>query len=305
MYIEFILESIFLKSGQLAKLEIRDISKYFKVIGNISNIAPSGAHPSGISSDPVLETSPLCKAGDDSFGMMEAVENVSLSIEEGEFVCFVGPSGCGKSTLLNIIAGLDRPSEGEVILNGRRVAQPGPDRIMVFQDNALFPWLKVVDNVQFGLKIAGVEKQKRHQISMHYLDMMQLTKFAEAYVYQLSGGMKQRVSLARALVMDPEILLMDEPFAALDSQTRELLLVELQLIWAKTRKTIIFVTHNISESVCLGDRVIVFTNRPGKVKKEIRIDYRRPRLTEDNNLYKYQRQVLDELKTEIISRKVD
>lgn len=238
----------------------------------------------------------------DSFpdGMMAAVENVNLSIAEGEFVCFVGPSGCGKSTLLNIIAGLDRPSKGEVMLNGRLVTEPGPDRIMVFQDNALFPWLKVIENVQFGLKIAGVEKQKRYQISMRYLDMMQLTKFAEAYTYQLSGGMKQRVSLARALVMDPEILLMDEPFAALDSQTRDLLLVELQLIWAKTRKTILFVTHNISESVCLGDRVIVFTNRPGKVKKEIEIDYRRPRLTEDNNLYEYQRQVLDELKTEIM-----
>jgi NitT/TauT family transport system ATP-binding protein len=240
-------------------------------------------------------------AGDSSpDGMMAAVENVNLSIEEGQFVCFVGPSGCGKSTLLNIIAGLDRPSKGEVVLNGRLVTEPGPDRIMVFQDNALFPWLKVIENVQFGLKIAGVEKQKRYQISMRYLDMMQLTKFAEAYTYQLSGGMKQRVSLARALVMDPEILLMDEPFAALDSQTRDLLLVELQLIWAKTRKTILFVTHNISESVCLGDRVIVFTNRPGKVKKEIEIDYRRPRLTEDNNLYEYQRQVLDELKTEII-----
>jgi NitT/TauT family transport system ATP-binding protein len=240
-------------------------------------------------------------AGDSSpDGMMAAVENVNLSIEEGQFVCFVGPSGCGKSTLLNIIAGLDRPSKGEVVLNGRLVTEPGPDRIMVFQDNALFPWLKVIENVQFGLKIAGVEKQKRYQISMRYLDMMQLTKFAEAYTYQLSGGMKQRVSLARALVMDPEILLMDEPFAALDSQTRDLLLVELQLIWAKTRKTILFVTHNISESVCLGDRVIVFTNRPGKVKKEIEIDYRRPRLTEDNNLYAYQRQVLDELKTEIM-----
>lgn len=279
----------------MAKLEIRDISKYFKVIGNSSSSAFTNTHSSQFSSDSM-------HLARDSFpdGMMAAVENVNLSIAEGEFVCFVGPSGCGKSTLLNIIAGLDRPSKGEVMLNGRLVTEPGPDRIMVFQDNALFPWLKVIENVQFGLKIAGVEKQKRYQISMRYLDMMQLTKFAEAYTYQLSGGMKQRVSLARALVMDPEILLMDEPFAALDSQTRDLLLVELQLIWAKTRKTILFVTHNISESVCLGDRVIVFTNRPGKVKKEIEIDYRRPRLTEDNNLYEYQRQVLDELKTEIM-----
>jgi NitT/TauT family transport system ATP-binding protein len=285
----------------LAKLEVRDISKHFKVIGNSSHKTSAGAHSSH-SSDSHSGLSSTSLTGDGSpNGMMAAVENVTLNIEEGQFVCFVGPSGCGKTTLLNIIAGLDKPTKGEVILNGRTVTEPGPDRIMVFQDNALFPWLKVIDNVQFGLKIAGVEKQKRYQISMHYLEMMQLTKFAEAYTYQLSGGMKQRVSLARALVMDPEILLMDEPFAALDSQTRDLLLVELQLIWAKTRKTILFVTHNISESVCLGDRVIVFTNRPGKVKREIQVDYRRPRLTEDNNLYKYQREVLDELKTEIIT----
>ena len=295
----------------MAKLEVRDITKYFKGIGNPSNpAATSSIHTSSHSfhsSDSIpASLSPSVSADVSTDGMVAAVKDVTLSIEEGQFVCFVGPSGCGKSTLLNIIAGLDKPTNGEVILNGRRVTEPGPDRIMVFQDNALFPWLKVVDNVQFGLKIAGVEKKKRYEISMHYLDMMQLTKFAEAYTYQLSGGMKQRVSLARALVMDPEILLMDEPFAALDSQTRDLLLVELQLIWAKTRKTILFVTHNISESVCLGDRVIVFTNRPGRVKKEIKIGYRRPRLTEDSNLYKYQRLVLDELKTEIItSRKTE
>lgn len=299
----------------MPKLEVRDITKYFKGIGSPSNNAiTSSIHTSSQSShssasipaslSPSVSADVSTDVSTD--GMVAAVKDVTLSIEEGQFVCFVGPSGCGKSTLLNIIAGLDRPTKGEVILNGRRVTEPGPDRIMVFQDNALFPWLKVVDNVQFGLKIAGVEKKKRYEISMHYLDMMQLTKFAEAYTYQLSGGMKQRVSLARALVMDPEILLMDEPFAALDSQTRDLLLVELQLIWAKTRKTILFVTHNISESVCLGDRVIVFTNRPGRVKKEIQIGYRRPRLTEDSNLYKYQRLVLDELKTEIItSRKTE
>ena len=291
----------------MAKLEVRDISKHFKVIGNSSHKTSAGVHSSHSSEvhSGLSSTTSLSGNGSPN-GMMAAVENVTLNIEEGQFVCFVGPSGCGKTTLLNIIAGLDKPTKGEVILNGRPVTEPGPDRIMVFQDNALFPWLKVIDNVQFGLKIAGIEKQKRYQISIHYLEMMQLTKFAEAYTYQLSGGMKQRASLARALVMDPEILLMDEPFAALDSQTRDLLLVELQLIWAKTRKTILFVTHNISESVCLGDRVIVFTNRPGKVKREIQVDYRRPRLTEDSNLYKYQREVLDELKTEIItSHRID
>jgi NitT/TauT family transport system ATP-binding protein len=235
-----------------------------------------------------------------------ALENINLNIEEGQFVCFVGPSGCGKTTLLNILAGLDKPTSGEVILNGQPVRETGPDRIMVFQENALFPWLKVIDNVEFGLKMAGIEKEKRHEIAMHFLDMMQLKKFAEAFTYQLSGGMKQRVAIARALVTDPEVLLMDEPFAALDSQTRDLLMVELQLIWARTRKTIVFVTHNIAESVCLGDKVVVFTSRPGKVKKEIVVEYRRPRLSEDNSLYNYRRKILDELATEIITaRKVD
>jgi NitT/TauT family transport system ATP-binding protein len=236
--------------------------------------------------------------------LINAIENVNLAVNDGEFVCLVGPSGCGKSTLLNILAGLDNPTKGQVVLNGRPITGTGPDRIMVFQENALFPWMKVIDNVEFGLKIAKVEKIKRREIAMQYLDMMQLKKFSESYVYQLSGGMKQRVSIARALVLDPEVLLMDEPFAALDSQTRDLLLVELQLIWAKTNKTIIFVTHNIIESVCLGDRVVVFTNRPGKIKKDIKIDYRRPRLTEDDNLKDFQRQILYELKSEMVhSRK--
>lgn len=236
--------------------------------------------------------------------LINAIENINLAVNDGEFICLVGPSGCGKSTLLNILAGLDNPTKGQVVLNGRPISGTGPDRIMVFQENALFPWMKVIDNVEFGLKTAKVEKIKRREIAMQYLDMMQLKKFAESYVYQLSGGMKQRVSIARALVLDPEVLLMDEPFAALDSQTRDLLLVELQLIWAKTNKTIIFVTHNIIESVCLGDRVVVFTNRPGKIKKNIKIDYRRPRLTEDDNLKDFQRQILYELKSEMVhSRK--
>jgi NitT/TauT family transport system ATP-binding protein len=239
------------------------------------------------------------KTTDSLKSSISALENISLKIEDGEFVCFVGPSGCGKSTLLNILAGLDRPTEGEIILNGQPIDGTGPDRIMVFQDNALFPWLRVIDNVEFGLKVAGLTKPRRREIAMHYLETMQLNKFADSFIYQLSGGMKQRVSIARALVMDPEILLMDEPFASLDSQTRDLLSVELQLIWSKTRKTIIFVTHNILESICLGDRVVVFTHRPGHVKKEISIPYRRPRLSEDDNLQPYYREVLDELKTEV------
>ena len=143
--------------------------------------------------------------------LINAIENIDLAVNDGEFVCLVGPSGCGKSTLLNILAGLDNPTKGQVVLNGRQISGTGPDRIMVFQENALFPWMKVIDNVEFGLKISKVEKIKRREIAMQYLDMMQLTKYAEAYVYQLSGGMKQRVSIARALVLDPEVLLMDEP----------------------------------------------------------------------------------------------
>lgn len=230
---------------------------------------------------------------------VNAIENIDLTIGDGEFVSIVGPSGCGKTTLLNILAGLDKPTEGEIILNGHEIDGTGPDRIMVFQENALFPWLKVIENVEFGLKIAGLHKNKRRQIALAHLETMQLTKFADSYVYQLSGGMKQRVALARALVLDPEILLMDEPFASLDSQTRDLLSVELQLIWSRTRKNIIFVTHNIMESVCLGDKVFVFTSRPGKIKREITINHRRPRLTEDDELKPFYREVLEELRSEI------
>lgn len=232
-----------------------------------------------------------------------AIEDINFSIDEGQFVCLVGPSGCGKSTMLNILAGLETPSSGTVVLNGNRIIGTGPDRIMVFQENALFPWLKVIENVEFGLKMVGVDKVKRYEIAIRYLDMMQLTKFAQSYIYQLSGGMKQRVAIARALVMDPEVLLMDEPFAALDSQTRDLLLVELQLIWARTRKTIVFVTHNILESVCLGDKVLVFTSRPGHIKKEIDVKYRRPRLSEDSDLQPHYRTILNEIKSEIIAAK--
>lgn len=232
-----------------------------------------------------------------------AIEDINLSIDEGQFVCLVGPSGCGKTTLLNILAGLDKPTEGEVILDGHPVSGTGPDRCMVFQENALFPWLKVIDNVEFGLKMKGVEKAKRREQAMHYLEMMQLVKFADAYTFQLSGGMKQRVAIARALVTDPEVLLMDEPFAALDSQTRDLLLVELQLIWAKTKKTIVFITHNITESVCLGDKVVVFSKRPGRVRKEVTVNYRRPRLPEDENLRTFHRQIVDAMQGEMLPEK--
>lgn len=246
-----------------------------------------------------LEARNIVKRFDHNGNPVVALNGINLKVDEGDFVCIVGPSGCGKSTFLNIIAGLEKPDSGEILLNGKAITTPGPDRTMVFQEGALFPWLKVVDNVEFGLKIAGIPKNERAQISQRYLDMMQLTKFANSYTYQLSTGMKQRVAIARALVMDPEILLMDEPFASLDAQTRDLLLVELQLIWERTKKTILFVTHSIVESVILGNRVIVLKNRPSKIKKEFVIDYRRPRLAEDQNLVKYQQDILAELRTEV------
>jgi len=228
-----------------------------------------------------------------------ALDGVNLKVEDGDFVCLVGPSGCGKSTLLRIIAGLETPDEGQVLFDGKPLTTTGPERIMVFQEGALFPWLKVQDNVEFGLKMAGIPKEERDQISKRYLDMMQLTKFADSYTYQLSTGMKQRVAIARALVMDPDVLLMDEPFASLDAQTRDLLLVEMQLIWEKTKKTILFVTHNVAEASVLGTKVAVFSNRPSKIKKLFPIDFKRPRLVEDENLLGIQQEILSELRPEV------
>ena len=230
---------------------------------------------------------------------LRALDGINLKVEAGDFVCLVGPSGCGKSTFLRIAAGLDTPDEGEIKFDGKTITGTGPERILVFQEGALFPWLKVSDNVEFGLKMAGVPKDERSQISKRFLDMMQLTKFANAYTHQLSTGMKQRVAIARALVMDPDVLLMDEPFAALDALTRDLLLVEMQLIWEKTKKTILFVTHNVAEAVVLGNKIAIFSNRPSRIKKELIIDYRRPRLVEDENLTKYQKQILAELRPEV------
>lgn len=246
-----------------------------------------------------LETKGIVKYFKHESHNLMALGGVNLEVEDGDFVCLVGPSGCGKSTFLRIIAGLETPDEGQVIFDGKPVTTTGPERIMVFQEGALFPWLKVQDNVEFGLKMAGIPKEERAQISKRYLEMMQLTKFADSFTYQLSTGMKQRVAIARALVMDPDVLLMDEPFAALDAQTRDLLLVEMQLIWEKTKKTILFVTHNVAEAAVLGTKVAVFSNRPSKIKKQIPVDFKRPRLAEDENLSGIQQEILSELRPEV------
>jgi NitT/TauT family transport system ATP-binding protein len=232
-------------------------------------------------------------------GALVALENINLEVEEGEFLCVVGPSGCGKSTLLNLMAGLDQPTRGEIWLNGRRIEGPGTDRTLIFQELGLFPWLTVQENVEFGLRMQGVAKQVRRARSQQYLRLVHLAHFEASYVHQLSGGMKQRVALARSLATEPDVLLMDEPFAALDAQTRDLLHEELARIWAETGKTIVFVTHNVREAVRLGSRVILLTFRPGRIKNQFVITLPRPRHLEDPELALTAGEVLAQLKDEI------
>ncbi len=227
------------------------------------------------------------------------LQDINLTVNRGEFVSIVGPSGCGKSTLLNVIAGLEKSTGGRVVKDGQEIIDAGPDRVVMFQDSALFPWLKVIDNVEYGMKIAGITKPKRREIAIKYLKMVHLTQFASSYPHELSGGMRQRVALARALAMDSDILLMDEPFAALDGQTRNILHSELQHIWSETRKTIIFVTHNVEEAVLLADRVIVMTANPGTIKKEFIVEIPRPRKIESLELARVVNQIMSELREEV------
>ncbi len=232
-------------------------------------------------------------------GLINALENVDLTIDRGEFITIVGPSGCGKSTLLNIIAGLDGASSGRVLKEGTEITGAGPDRAMMFQEAALFPWAKVIDNVEYGMKMAGVPKKERKERAYQYLKMVHLTRFALSYPHELSGGMRQRVALARALAVDSDVLLMDEPFAALDSQTRTILHMELQEIWRATGKTIVFVTHNVEEAVLLADRVIVMSANPGRIKKIFDIKLARPRTIENIDLAFFTKQIMKELKEEV------
>ncbi len=213
-----------------------------------------------------------------------ALSSLSFDVYPGEFVCIVGPSGGGKSTLLNLIAGLDAPDDGAVLFEGARVRRASQERIVVFQEPALFPWLNVRQNVEFGLKLRGVKGPALREAVDRSLELVHLTRFEHAYTHELSGGMKQRAQLARALTVQPQMLLMDEPFAALDAQTRDVLQLELQDLWAKTGTTIIFVTHNVREAVLLGDRVLVMTPAPGRIKAEITVDLPRPRNLESHSV---------------------
>ena len=226
-----------------------------------------------------------------------ALDNVSLKVAEGEFLCLVGPSGCGKSTLLNLIAGLDFPSSGRILAAGQPVTGPGRDRMVMFQEHALFPWLDVMGNVLFGLKLKpGLTPAERRDVAAYYLSLVGLEKFHHANIHELSGGMKQRVALARALAPNPRVLLMDEPFAALDALTREQLYGDIQKIWQARRKTIVFVTHNVREAVCLGDRVILFSPNPGRIRAEFQIPLSRPRDINSVELARHATEITAELK---------
>jgi len=232
-----------------------------------------------------------------NYGAINALEDISMEISAGEFVCLVGPSGCGKSTLLNILAGLEKPTSGQVLENNIPVKEPGPDRVMIFQEHALFPWLPVIGNVLFGLKYKkDLSKTEKLAKARQYLEMVGLAKFEKAWIHQLSGGMRQRVALARALVVNPQVLLMDEPFASLDAMTREQLYKDLQEIWMRERKTIIFVTHNVREAVCLGTRVCVFARHPGRITNEFAIDLPRPRTMNDTSLAHHASEITEVLK---------
>jgi NitT/TauT family transport system ATP-binding protein len=210
-------------------------------------------------------------------GPARALLETSLDLRQGEFVCIVGPSGCGKTTLLNMLAGFVTPSGGHVLVGETRVGSPGPDRGVVFQEVGLFPWLTVQANVEFGLKMAGMSRRERADHARSVLVLTRMEKFAERYPNELSGGMKQRVGLARVLANDPQVLLMDEPFGALDAQTRRLMQDELLRIWGETRKTVLFITHSVDEALLLGDRVVVMSAAPGCIRADIPIELERPR----------------------------
>ena len=230
---------------------------------------------------------------------IKVLHDINLTVDEGEFVCLLGPSGCGKSTIIHLIAGLEHPTSGQILVGGKPVTGPDPSRTVVFQEAALFPWLSVLGNVEFGLRMAGIGPTQRRARAMEYIRLVHLSKFVHAYPHQLSGGMKQRVAIARALALQPAILLLDEPFAALDAQTRAVLQNELLEIWELARPTILFVTHNVREATGLADRVYVISSRPGCIRDVQAVEVPRPRHAEDPALLSHQHKILGLLGEEV------
>ncbi|MBI3744240.1 MAG: ABC transporter ATP-binding protein [Chloroflexi bacterium] len=259
---------------------------------------PAGAGPASDSPAATkLSFRNVTKGFDGMAGRTEALEDFNLEIHPGEFVCLVGPSGCGKTTALNLAAGFVRPDKGQVLLDGHPIERPGPDRAMIFQEHALFPWLTVRQNIEFGAKLAGKPKVQREVTANFYLRLVQLEKFANSFAHELSGGMKQRVQIARALALSPVVFLMDEPFAALDAITRDLLYAEVQHILADTKQTVLFITHNVREAVILGDRVVVMGGQnPGRIKAEFEVDLPRPRAFESPGVVELASRTLELLK---------
>ncbi len=235
-------------------------------------------------------------------GRLLALDNINLHVDDGEFVSIVGPSGCGKTTFINLCDGLLKPTAGKIDIDGKQVTGPGNDRGMVFQDSCLLPWRTVFKNVLFGLECQGSDNAEGQERARTFIKLVGLQGFEDHYPHELSGGMQQRCNLARALTVDPKILIMDEPFAALDAQTREIMQSELLRIWREARKTVLFITHQINEAIYLADRVIVFGARPGKVKQTIKIDLPRPRalsLKRDPRFLDYENQVWEQIEEEV------
>ncbi len=245
----------------------------------------------------ILEIKDLMKAFPKKKGEMLAIADFDLNVDEGEFVCILGPSGCGKTTILRIIAGLETQTRGKILLNGKEISGPGSDRGMVFQEFALFPWRTVRRNVEFGLELKGVPAEERRARTQKFIDLVGLNGFEDYHPYQLSGGMKQRVGIARALANEPAILLMDEPFGALDAQTRNLMQKELLRIWSETRKTVIFITHSVDEAVFLADRIVVMTARPSSIGEIYEIKWPRPRDRASPEFAALRKQILAQLES--------
>lgn len=226
------------------------------------------------------------------------LNQINLVVEKGEFVCIVGASGCGKSTLLNLVAGLLKPTSGEILLDGREITGPGADRVVMFQEHGLYPWLNVIDNVKFGMKLAGLSKEEQEEKAVRYLKMVNLLEYREYPIHQISGGMRQRTALARALTMDSAMLLMDEPFSALDKQTSNKLREELQRIWMETKRTVLFITHSVEEAVYLGDRVVILSADTGEIARIAEVGLERSRHVYAPDFVKLRRQILEELRGE-------
>jgi NitT/TauT family transport system ATP-binding protein len=248
----------------------------------------------------MIETRNVSKVFGKNHTRVLALENFNLSIREGEFTVLIGPSGCGKSTLLYLIAGFEKPTSGQILLDGVPIEGPGPNRGFVFQDYALFPWKTVLGNITFGLINNGWNKTDAREIARAHIDLVNLNGFEDAYPHTLSGGMKQRVGIARALAYDPKVLLMDEPFGALDAQTRKYMQRELVDIWKKTKKTVVFITHSVIEAVFLADRIVVMTARPGTIKGEVKVNLLRPRDYTGNDYLSVRESVLDLLEEEVM-----